>query len=220
MTTPVPEPMRIYPPGNQPVSLLASCSLRKVEIYPIISVESGWHYLGPAATNGSNDAVGIIVKDNSSDGSILRPIGDWVKVWDDSGSGKSNDYALWRGVPRDEDRVHYIVLGGFFIRSHNKPTTGESAGMKAIHKDFLKIAQAGREVWNDAGTGAKNDGAVWDISVAGTLDTINPGYFIPVPGHNLRPSETFGIDRNKVESGYVHSVPTYIYLLTRLVFSL
>ena len=183
-------------------------------------MEPGWHFLGPAATNGSNDAVGIIVKDNSSDGSILRPIGDWVKVWDDSGSRKSFEpvtHALWRGVPRYEDRDNYVVLGGFFVHNNKKPAAGECAGMKAIHKDFLKIAQAGREVWNDAGTGAKNDGAVWDISVAGSLDTINPGYFIPVPGHHLPPSDTFGINRNKVKSGYVHSAPTYIHLLTRLV---
>jgi hypothetical protein len=178
-----------------------------VEIYARLSVDPGWHYLGPAATNGPDDVVGIIVKDKSTNGSILRPVGDWIKVWDDHGSGKGTDFSLWRGVPRDEDRVNYVVLGGLFIRSHNKPTTGESAGIRAIHKDVLKVVLAGREVWTDAGTGADKDGAVWDISVKGQLDAINPGYFIPVPGHNIKPVDTFGIDRSKVVT-YVHSVPT------------
>ena len=53
------------------------------EIYAI-SVESGWYYLGPAATNGYRDAVGIVL---IPEGSILRPVGDWAKVWDDAGSG-------------------------------------------------------------------------------------------------------------------------------------
>ena len=74
---------------------------------------------------------------------------------------------------------------------NGKPTTGETAGIRAIHKDFLKLVQAGREVWNDGGRKATNlkEGGVWDISVAGSSDAIKPGYFIPVPGHNLRPSD-------------------------------
>lgn len=180
------------------MSLRTSCSTRTVEIYAI-SVEPGWHYLGPSATNGSDDAVGIIVKDNSSDGSILHPVGDWNEVWNDAGSGKSTDFSLWRGVPLLEDSFDYLVLGGFFVRSHDKPSPEETAGIRAIRKDVLELVQAGREVWNDAGTGARLDGAVWDISVAGHLDAINPGHFIPVPGHNIRPNDTFGIDRTKVD---------------------
>ena len=167
-----------------------------------------WFYLGPAATNGS-DAFGLIVKDLSSDGHILRPVGDWVQVWNDAGSGKSTDYSLWQGVPRVEDRANYVVLGGYFIRSHNKPNEIETRGIRAIHKDVLKLVKPGREVWNDAGTGAKLDGAVWDISVAGQLDAINPGYFIPAPNHNTPPVDTFAIERTKVENRYVHYVPTY-----------
>ncbi len=162
-------------------------------------MEPGWYYLGPAATNGSDNRIGLIVRDKSPRGNILRPVGDWIKVWDDSGSGKSNDYSLWRGVPRPEDQVNYVVLGGFFVRSHNKPTTGETFGIRAIRKDVLKTVTAGREVWNDAGTGAKKDGAVWDISVAGRLDAVDSGAFVPVEGHNNRPQDTYAIDRSKVD---------------------
>ena len=85
----------------------------------------------------------------------------------------------------------YIVLRGFFVRRNGKPTTRETAGIRTTHRDFLKLVQAGREVWNDGGRKATNlkEGGVWDISVAGSSDAIKPGYFIPVPGHNLRPSD-------------------------------
>jgi hypothetical protein len=166
------------------------------------TLERGWFYLGPAATNGSGDAVGLIVKDLSSDGHILRPIGekDWIQVWNDAGSGKPTDYSLWQGVPRIKDRANYVVLGGYFNRSHNMPTAVEAAGIRAIHKDVLKLVKPGREVWNDKGTGAKLDGAVWDISVAGQLDAINPGYFIPTPDHDTPPVNTFAIERTKIEN--------------------
>jgi hypothetical protein len=45
-----------------------------------------------------------------------------------------------------------------------------------------------------------DDGSVWDISIAGHLDALNPGYFLLVSGHNSPPKDTFGIDRSKDES--------------------
>ena len=158
-------------------------------------MESGWYYLGPATTNGSNDVVGLIIKDISNGGSILRPVGDWVKVWDDSGSGKPTDYSLWKGVLRLEDHSDYVVIGGFFVRSHNKPTSGDVAGIKAIHKDVLTTVTHGKEVWKDGGSNADEDGAVWDISVAGHLDAVGCGAFIPVDVYNKPPKDTYAIKR-------------------------
>jgi hypothetical protein len=167
----------------------------------MIIVDSGWYYLGPAATNGSKDAVGLIVKDISDDGSILRPVGDWVKVWDDSGSRRFTDYSLWKGVPRLEDQINYVVIGGFFVRSHDKPTSGDAAGIKAIRKDVLTTANPGKEVWNDAGSRASKDGAVWNISVA-HLNVVGCGAFVPVEGHNNPPRDTYAIDRAKGQIVY------------------
>ena len=198
MTTPVLEPSRTCPLGNHSVSLRTSCS--QTLAINAISVEPGWFYLGPAATNGSIDAVGLIIKDKTVNGSILRPVGDWIEIWNDAGSGTSTDFSLWRGIPRVEDEVNYIVLSGFFLRSHNKPSAVETTGIRAIHKDVLKLVDIGREVWTDAGTGADRDGSVWNISVEGRLDVLNPGYFLPAAGHNIPPKDTFGIDRSKVET--------------------
>ena len=163
----------------------------------MLTVEPGWYYLGPAATNGSNDAVGLIIRDISDDGSILHPVGDWVKVWDNSGSGKQSNYALWKGVPLPEDQINYVVVGGFFVRSHDKPTSGDAAGIKAIHKDVLTVVDPGKQLWNDSGSKASKDGAVWNISVAGHLDAVGSGAFIPVEEYDNTPRDTYAIDRAK-----------------------
>ena len=57
-----------------------------------------------------------------------------------------------------DDDYSDIVLGGFFVRRNGKPTTKETAGIRAIHRDFLKLVQAGREVWNDGGKATKEGG--------------------------------------------------------------
>ena len=102
------------------------------------------------------------------------------------------------GVVSLGPRISSTTSGGFFVRSHNKPSTEETLGIRAIHKDVLRTVSAGKEVWSDAGTGARKDGAVWDISVAGHLNSLNPGAFIPVEGHNNRPQDAYAINQSKV----------------------
>lgn len=160
-----------------------------------VAVESGWYYLGPAASNGSKEQLGVIVKELTEVWSLNRIV-DWEKVWDDSGPGKTTDYALWRGVP--EDSINYVAIGGFFVRSHEKPTFSDTYGMMAVHKDLLLTVSPGDEVWNDGGSGAKADGAVWSISVAGDLNAISTGAFVPVQGYNNPPRDTYALNRLKV----------------------
>jgi len=69
----------------------------------------------------------------------------------------------------------------------------------AIHKDALITVSAGREIWNDAGTGASRDGAVWDISTGGNLETLITGAFVAVEGYNNPPRATCAIDRHRVK---------------------
>jgi hypothetical protein len=158
-----------------------------------IQVFYGWYYLGPAATNGSNDAYGVIVRELVP--YTLGQVDDWVQVWSDAGSGKGTDFSLWRGIP---ENPNHVVLGGIFVRSHNKPTIDETRGIRTIDKDLLVKVKADSEVWSDKGSGAKADGAVWDISTAGILQAINPGAFIPVNGYNNPPATVYALDSTKV----------------------
>lgn len=162
-------------------------------------LEDGWYYLGPAANNGaSSGSPGVVVQPSRQAFRVLAPIEDWEMVWNDGGSGKPTDYALWRGLPKREDRLDFVVIGGFFVRSHDKPTAEDAAGMMAVHKDALVTVSPGREIWNDAGTGARKDGAVWGTTTDGNLLGIDTGAFVPVEGHNNPPRGTYALNRGQV----------------------
>jgi len=153
----------------------------------------GFFYLGPSATNGSNDASGVIVKEIEP--GALGTISDWVQIWNDTGSGKKIDYSLWTAVPEDPN---YVALGGFFVRTHQKPTIDDTRGLRTIRKDLVTKVKPGREVWNDLGSKAHADGAVWNISTVGNLLALDAGTFIPAAGFNNPPAETWAIDRSKI----------------------
>jgi len=167
------------------------------------NLEEGWYYLGPAANNGnSHGSPGVVVK-AAGGMRVLAPITEWTMVWKDAGSGKPTDYALWRGLPAVADCIDFIVIGGFFVRTHNAPTQDDSRGMMAVHKDALVTVRPGSEIWNDAGTKASQDGAVWEISTEGHLQAISTGAFIPVDGHNNPPRATYALDRNRIDAGHI-----------------
>lgn len=44
----------------------------------------------------------------AGDVEVLVPARDWKMVWNDHGSEKSTDYALWRGLPAPENRIDYV----------------------------------------------------------------------------------------------------------------
>ena len=47
------------------------------------------------------------------------------------------------------------MLGGIFVRSHNKPTIDESRYIRTIDQDVLVTVKATPEIWNDMGSGAR-----------------------------------------------------------------
>ena len=99
-------------------------------------MEQGWFYLGPCATNNSNQGgVGLIVKEIVP--GTLADITKWKLIWSTDGTRKSNSYSIWRGVPPSSD---YVVLGDFFLRNADPPTLEECKGMKAVRKDACAVA--------------------------------------------------------------------------------
>ena len=154
-------------------------------------VSEGWYYLGPAATNNDNTPGTEIVVRELEPG-VLVDVADWIQVWNDTGSHKKTDFALWRGVGPSPD---YVVVGGFFTRSHKKPTAQEAKGIKAIHKLALHNTAPGSQVWTDKGSKAKEDGAIWGISSFGVVPT---GAFVPVKGYNNPPQELYGLQSHQV----------------------
>ncbi|KAF8127496.1 hypothetical protein K438DRAFT_1527144, partial [Mycena galopus ATCC 62051] len=122
------------------------------------SLEPGWFYLGQASGNAYNmPPAGVVVQELHP--GALADVVRWEKVWDDAGSKKPGDYSLWRGVPPSPD---YVVLGGIFSnnRGYAPPTAEQTHGIKAVRREYV-VSDMTTKVWNDAGSGAKQDGSVW-----------------------------------------------------------
>lgn len=140
---------------------------------------------------------GVVVKPLEPD--TLVDVASWEKVWTDNGSRKPLNFSLWRGVASSAD---YVVVGGFFVASSDPwypPSPELTQGVKAVHRSVLLTAAYGREVWNDHGTGAGPNGAVWNTSVVGFVDALDTGAFVPVEGYNNPPRLVYALDRSKIE---------------------
>jgi hypothetical protein len=146
--------------------------------------------LGPGASNSpSSIPYGIVVKEIVP--GTLVDVVDWRQVWNDAGSGAKTDFALWQGVSPSPE---YICLASFFTRSHQKPSPALTKGIKAVHISALGPAYAKFEIWTDRGSGARQDGAVWQVGT--TKDVIETGAFVAVRGYGNPPAPLYGIRRD------------------------
>ncbi|KAG0247338.1 hypothetical protein BG011_001642 [Mortierella polycephala] len=140
--------------------------------------EEGWCWLGQSY---QNDKV-LLVREKTP--GSLCDIADFAKVWDDRGSGKERDFNLWDPVPRIGT---FKALGGFFqggMLNQNPPQYDKN--LRAVRKDLLIEATVeGCDVWNDAGTGARQDGAIYPI-VPVDDQGLNLGFFQAFGKHNNR----------------------------------
>jgi hypothetical protein len=77
-------------------------------------------------------------------------------VWDDKGSGAHRDVGFFRPVPRPG----YYALGHYAHASHATPTDIVIV-VKEKQPGALAAPLNYEWIWNDAGSGANRDGAVW-----------------------------------------------------------
>lgn len=155
---------------------------------------SGWFYLGPCATSSTKQIdQGLIVKEIVP--GTLADITEWKLVWSNAGSRSVNNYSLWRGVPPSTD---YVVLGDFFVRSADPPTFDEYKGMKAVHKDACAVSTCGKRIWKDSGSGAKQDGAVWEILDGENHELLSPGAFIVSNDYRRLERTVFALNAKKI----------------------
>ncbi|KAJ7500837.1 FDS protein [Mycena galericulata] len=157
-------------------------------------LEEGWYYLGQSPTaNHTTPPTGIIIQ--AKDPKAVVEVAAWEPIWDDAGSGKKKDYALWRGIAPSAD---YIVLGGIFSTNpgYAPPDATQARGIVAVRGDLV-VPDDTKLVWTDAGSKARKDGSVW--TTAGT-NGISPNVLIPVLGHSAPfPDRTFSLNPAKLE---------------------
>ncbi|EFJ05425.1 hypothetical protein SELMODRAFT_431601 [Selaginella moellendorffii] len=155
----------------------------------IPDIGGGWYYLGQVAFPGG-DARGntLVVQEIYPGSGALVEVQKWEKLWDDTGSHKSKNFNLWRGLAFDP--VDYVVLSDFFqggVDNQDAPTKGEAAGIKDVSVSCVVPAKVGSMIWNDIGTHASNDASVWKILPPdqGAIDSskIEP-YYVAVGSHS------------------------------------
>lgn len=145
-----------------------------------------YYWVGQFAQNqyGSpvNGAALLIVQPNRAS-ALARPV-QFVPVWTDSGSGRSNDYSLWQPIPPTD----YVALGyiaRFNVSNYDPPSGAEIEGFRCVHKSLVTNgANTGPQIWNDAGTRARQDGAIWPIVPLDSTAGLASGTFLATDTHN------------------------------------
>lgn len=97
---------------------------------------------------------------------ILAFTSRYNRIWTDEGSGAHNDVAFWQPVPP----TGFHALGSIGLPHYNDPNgkvatlcvKAAAATLPGVEKPALKRPLRYNFVWNDAGSGATEDGSCWN----------------------------------------------------------
>lgn len=130
---------------------------------------AGWRILAQVGRPGyasiDNQTTALIARGaNASDQMLKAPV-DFQLIWKDKGSGAKADGSVWRPVPPEG----YVALGDVFQGSWDKPNPASYA---CVRKEFggrryVREAEIGSSIWDDRGSGADADVAVWRVQAPG-----------------------------------------------------
>jgi len=148
-------------------------------------LSEGWYWIGqrgygPGYVPAGKTFEVLAVRPKVWGKGALSPFASYSKIWDDSGSGKSKAYHIFRPVP--EQPVDFRPLSHFFIvdsSDYSFPTAEVTKGLMAVHREFTLQANVGEKIWTDEGTSASARGSCWQIEVP--EDGLDCGFWI---GHN------------------------------------
>jgi hypothetical protein len=162
---------------------------------PAPDVLPGFFPLGDVAVSGSGNINGIkvvaVVREGDSpsavaaQGKALSQPTDFEQVWKDAGSGARKDGTLWRPIPPDG----YVALGLVCSNDHEKPSLN---AIRCVRADLVIASNVGDLIWNDKGSGAKQDFSAWNIdppvAAAGEI-YFAPGTFVGVKSYTKPSTE-------------------------------
>ncbi|MDF0729545.1 MAC/perforin domain-containing protein [Pseudomonas entomophila] len=150
------------------------------------STDQGNRYTGQfAQRNHSSAADGrsALLRDLYELGFLKAPM-DFVQVWTDAGSGKSGYYACWRPVPP----AGYRALGDIMVLGTSDYSIPEDIkkGLVCVHESLCRDINlkdiSSQAIWNDAGSGARQDVTLWKVVPENGDLTVQVGNFVGV-GH-------------------------------------
>jgi len=93
-------------------------------------------------------------------GALARPV-RYEAIWTDSGSGSDRDGAFWRPIPPAGYTCLGVVVTGYnFGTGYAPPSLDE---VRCVRTELATPATIDRKIWDDSGSGADRDLAVWHL---------------------------------------------------------
>jgi hypothetical protein len=87
------------------------------------------------------------------DDALIRPV-SWTYVW-----GMAKGWAMWQAVPPEG----YVVLGDIFHYNYSPEREDTFNNYVCVREDCVTAVSVGPQLWNDQGTGARDDGSMWIV---------------------------------------------------------
>jgi len=137
--------------------------------------EEGFYPLGSVAVgkygNIDNTMAVITVKEVPGTEALKPPL-KYERIWCDKGSGAKLDGACWKPIPPQG----YVALGHVFTNNWNPPSL---EAVRCVRKDLTYSGKLGNWIYDDRGTGAKEDLSIYQIVAPEEWHDQNTGLFAP-----------------------------------------
>jgi hypothetical protein len=140
----------------------------KLEVYRP-KKDAGWFQLGDMAMDqyDKDPSYSLLVKadhDDSAYPALIAP-DSFTRIWRDTGSAVKEHGSLWHAVAPSPGGHKYTCLGDIAEKGTDTPHPGDTAltNMRCVRSDLL-VDGTSHELWNDSGSGAKDNGSVFEVA--------------------------------------------------------
>ena len=146
-----------------------------VTIYRPSPISPGWSIIGDYAQGdyGNPSGTSLIVQavNDPTNSLLASPVG-YTEVWNDHGSGGDNDGSIWFPVPPEG----YVTIGFVGQTGYNMPNIPNYV---CVRQDLATATTVGGLIWNDHGSGASGDVALYQNNGVSGAFVAQPNYNPP-----------------------------------------
>ena len=135
------------------------------------TVPDGWFFFGDYGQGNYKSPTGTVmvvkVSNDNSEAPALKAPNGWAQVWNDSGSGADEDGSFWAPLPPPG----YVAVGHVAMKGHDEPKkdTPNINKLMCLRVDLAKQVNLDVLIWDDKGSSADEDVAVWKITQLGSI---------------------------------------------------
>jgi len=127
---------------------------------------AGYGLLGDVAVSGYDaptEPAFVMIDDPLA---VAPPLG-FELIWQDTGSGGINDVSVWNPIPP----LGYVCMGAVAVAGYTEP---QIAQLRCVHGGLVQRGLSAA-TWDDSGSGAVWDGALWTCLAGGDADPAATG---------------------------------------------